>query len=265
MNAMLCDSAFVMNGQVHVKGGVRHVFAGSGSPLRVPGVGLGAHVEPPAHRASGRHALRVRLREIRDGEAGVPLPLAWRARPGTSRLEPMPALEYRLEYRSGGPGEPAAGGNRVRAPTPAGCFSRTSASCRSDLAPNPSSRFCRTSGCCYGAAASVLCAARPAIPRPSANYYSGGSPRPQRPESPRAARGSGDPPALHSPRTRSGATPPGSPAVRVFAEGGVCTRIACRPVRPRGSTAGLSPLTASTSRGLLPLDRCKGTGSMRNE
>ncbi len=116
MNAMLCDSAFVMNGQVHVKGGVRHVFAGSGSPLRVPGVGLGAHVEPPAHRASGRHALRVRLREIRDGGAGAPLPLAWRARPGISRLEPMPALEYRLEYRSGGPGEPAAGGNRVRVP-----------------------------------------------------------------------------------------------------------------------------------------------------
>jgi hypothetical protein len=116
VNAMLCHSAFVMNGQVLVKGGVRHIFAGSGSPLRVLSVGLGAHVEPPAHRAGGRHVLQVRLREIRDGEAGAPLPLAWRARQGTSRLEPMLALEYRLEYRSGGTGEPAAGGNRVRVP-----------------------------------------------------------------------------------------------------------------------------------------------------
>jgi hypothetical protein len=74
VNAMLCDSAFVMNGQVLVMGGVRHIFAGSGSPLQVLSVGLGAHVEPPAHRASGRHALQIRLREIRDGKAGAPLP-----------------------------------------------------------------------------------------------------------------------------------------------------------------------------------------------
>jgi hypothetical protein len=116
VNAMLCDSAFVMNGEVLVKGGVRQIFAGSGSPLRVLSVGLGAHVEPPAHRAGGRHALQIRLREIRDGEVGAPLPLAWRARQGTSRLEPMLTLEYRLEYRSGGTGEPAAGGGRVRVP-----------------------------------------------------------------------------------------------------------------------------------------------------
>jgi hypothetical protein len=33
VNAMLCDSAFVMNGQVLVKGGVRHIFAGQGRPF----------------------------------------------------------------------------------------------------------------------------------------------------------------------------------------------------------------------------------------
>ena len=36
VNAMLCDGAFVMNGQVLVKGGVRRIFAGSVPVRRVP-------------------------------------------------------------------------------------------------------------------------------------------------------------------------------------------------------------------------------------
>jgi hypothetical protein len=65
---------------------------------------------------AGADAGGVRLREIRDGAAGEPLPLAWRIRLGGARPEPVLVQEYRLDYWSGGPGEPAASGNRVWVP-----------------------------------------------------------------------------------------------------------------------------------------------------
>lgn len=116
VNAMLCDGAFVMNDLVYVKGGVRHVFAGSGSPLQVSAVGIGAHIEPSPRRSSGRHMLQVRLREIGDGKASAELPLGWRAQPGNSGAEPVVVLEYQLEYQSRRPAEPTAAGDRVRIP-----------------------------------------------------------------------------------------------------------------------------------------------------
>jgi hypothetical protein len=59
---------------------------------------------------AGADAGGVRLREIRDGAAGEPLPLAWRIRLGGARPEPVLVQEYRLDYWSGGPGNPRRAG-----------------------------------------------------------------------------------------------------------------------------------------------------------
>lgn len=71
VNAMLCNGAALINGEIVVEGGVRSSFTASGRPLRVAPIGVAAHLTVSLAEVARRHTLQLSLED----EDGTPIVL----------------------------------------------------------------------------------------------------------------------------------------------------------------------------------------------